>query len=207
MPNPTTDTVVSIGLPTGAKLVAYPALKTQSVECSMASNLQMQLAPWLPSMTCQLAVLKLLKPLIDVVAGLPTPAPKSIEEFMKAAEDIQPCLLAASAPGLLPFLRNLLCLEIQSLQCLRRNLQTMAQLTSAGAVTTAEVSSVVSSYDPITGLLNLAACMFTIAGIAVPQAPQLAPGVDAAALAQDDNIVAGLIATPQTVVDALGGCA
>ena len=124
MPSP--DTALSILLPTGEKLVASPTLKTQAPECSAASNLQMQLAPWIASMTCQLAMLKLIRPLVDVVGGLPTPAPKAIQEFMKAAAGIQPCLVAATPAGILPFLRQLLCFEIQSLGCLRQNLQTIA---------------------------------------------------------------------------------
>jgi len=206
MSNPAADAVVSITLPTGDKLVASPTLRTQSNACSAASRLQMQLAPWVASMTCQLAVLKLLKPLIVIVQRLPAPPPNAIEEFMEAAAEVQPCFAAATPAGVLPFVRELLCLSIQSLGCLRRNLQTIAQLSSAGAVTPAEVSSVVGSYQPITSLLELASGLFAIAGITVPHAPQLAPGLDTAALAQDDAIVAAFAATLQTLVDALGGC-
>lgn len=205
---PNTASVVTIGLPTGGKLVAFPSLQTQSAECSATTNLQTQIAPWIASVSCQFLILKLLKPLIEIVRGLPTPPQQALLEFLKTSEELAPCLLTPMPASVLPFARELLCLEIRSLNCLRHNLQAMAKLMTAetSAVAASEVQSVIDSYQPIVGILDLASGIFGMAGMVVPQAPALANGTDSASLATDQSMVTSFIASLQTVVDALGGC-
>ena len=122
--------------------------------------------------------------------------------------ELQPDFLAQTPAGILPFIRDLLCLEIQSLNCLRRNLQSMARLAAAepSAVAASEVQSVVDSYQPLVGLLELASGLFEIAGLAPPHGPALAAGIDPGSLAADQNTITTFIATLQTAVDGLGGC-
>jgi hypothetical protein len=105
MPKSAANTVVAIDLPTGGKLVASPTLHMQSAECSAAASLQGQIAPWIASMMCQLLILKLLKPLIEIVRGLPTPPVpvQPVVEFLKTAEELVPCM---SVPT--PSLRRIL---------------------------------------------------------------------------------------------------
>jgi hypothetical protein len=97
MSNSVPSTVLAIGLPAGGKLVASASLRTQSPECSAAANLQMQLAPWIASISCQFMILRLLKPLIDIVRGLPSPPAEALQEFSKAAAELQSCLFAQTA--------------------------------------------------------------------------------------------------------------
>jgi hypothetical protein len=159
--------------------------------------------------SCQLQILRLLTPLIEIVKALPTPPASAILEFSKVAEELAPCLLAPMPSSVLPFARELLCLEIKSLTCLRHNLQAIAKLaaTEPSGVAVADIQSVIDSYQPIVGLLDLAGGIFGIVGIAAPNAPALAPGTDAASLATDQKIVNDFLATLQVMVDALGGCA
>ncbi|HTS62083.1 MAG TPA: hypothetical protein VMH28_08655 [Candidatus Acidoferrales bacterium] len=159
-------------------------------------------------MSCQFAILKLLKPLIEIVRGLPTPPAQAIVEFLKNAEDLVPCMLAATPASVVPLVRGLLCLVIQNLACLRQNLHVVASLlaTGPGAVAASEVQSVLDSYQPIVGLLDLASGIFRLAGFAPPQAPQLAVGSDSAALHADQIAIANFIDELQVAADAMGGC-
>src|SRR5262245_22851530 len=126
------STLRSITLPDGNRLQASATPKTQPPECSAAVNLQMQIAPWLASVSCQFHILKLLKPLIDIVSALPNPSERALQEFSQAAEELVPCLLQTST-GVVAFLRGVLCLEIQSLTCLSRQLELLSAAAGAGA--------------------------------------------------------------------------
>jgi hypothetical protein len=202
--------VVAVDLPNGGKLVASSTPQRQSAECSAATNLQAQIAPWIASMSCQFLILRLLKPLIDIVRALP-PSPGlagPVEDFLEIVEELAPCMAMPTAAAVLPFVRDLLCLVIQNLTCLRHNLEVITKLVAAdpGAVIASEVQSVLDSYQPIVGLLDLAGSIFGIAGMATPQAPQLEEGTDSASLSADQTTILNFISELQTVADALGGC-
>jgi len=199
--------IPAIEVPIAGQLLGFANLKMQSTECSAATNLQTQIAPFIASMSCQLKVLKLLKPLIDVIHGLPNPPVHALQEFSMAANDLAPWLLLSTPLGVLPFVRDLLCLEIRSLNCLLRNLQTITALAAdPSAVAASEVQSVLDSYPPIIGILNLASGLFQLAGLTIPKAPTLAAGTDPDSLAADQSAVATFTAALQTAADALGGC-
>jgi hypothetical protein len=128
-------------------------------------------------------ILRVLKPLIDVVGGLPSPPIRALQEFARAAGDLAPCLLVTTASSALPFVHDLLCLVLQSLRCVLDASQRQ------GASTEAVV--------PIQAILDTAAPFFT----ATATAPvQLASVTNIAALPDD-------IARLQLIVDTLGGCA
>ena len=80
-------------------------------DCAMTFNLLVQLAPLLASMECLLKILKLIKPLVDVVGSLgpppdPIKLPKAIVDFTKAAVDLAPCLLIPTPANMIPFVRD-----------------------------------------------------------------------------------------------------
>lgn len=191
--------LAAIQAPTGATLVGFSNPNPPASECSAIINLQTQLAPLIASMTCQLKILKLLKPLIEVIKGLPNPSVGALQAFAMAAEELVPCLQTSAAPGLLPFLKDLLCLEIKSLNCFLRNLENVL----AGLM---PARGVLDSYPPVVATLNLAAELFQLAGLTPPQAPALGNGTDPASLKADHEAVAAFTALLQAVVDALGGC-
>jgi hypothetical protein len=66
-----------------------------------------------------LKILALLKPLIDVINQLPSPSLTSLRAFDKAAIDLAPCFLMGTPAGALHLVRDLLCLSLRSLECLR----------------------------------------------------------------------------------------
>ena len=200
--------IPAVEVPTGGHFLGFADLKAQPAGCPADTNLLTQLAPWIASTSCQLKILNLLKPLIDVIHGLPNPPVKVLQEFSKAAADLAPCLQVPTPAGVLPFLKDLLCLEIRSLRCFMRNLEAITTLAGAVpiAVSAAEIRAVLDSYPPIVGILDLAGGLFQIAGLTIPKAPALAGGTEPDALLADQNAVADFTATLETVVNALGGC-
>ena len=207
MTNSPSHTIPRIEIPTGGQLLGF-AESELSAECLAVSNLQTQLAPFLASMSCQLKVMKLLIPLIEVIKGLPNPPVRALMDFSQAAAALAPCLLAPSPSAVLPFVRDLLCLEIRSLNCLLRNLENVAALAGSdlNPFSTSQVQNILDSYPPIAGLLSLAAEFFGIAGFTVPPAPVLSGGADTASLEADRAAIAGFVAEIQLIADQLGGC-
>ncbi len=202
------NSIPAIQVPTGGELLGfnnpYPALS----ECSAIINLQTQVAPLITSMSCQLKVLNLLKPLIEVIKGLPSPSVTALEEFSEAAAALAPCLLLTAPASVLPFVRDLLCVEISSLNCFLRNLQSILEEASGGPSSPfqSQVHSVLNSYPPIVGTLKLGGELFQIAGLNVPEAPTLSAATDPASLEADQSAIHSFISSLQSIVDALGGC-
>jgi hypothetical protein len=148
--------------------------------CATTADLQRQAAPWLAWAECLLRVLALLKPLIDVVKTLPSPQPRSLVEFAKAAESLQPYLLMNTPASVIPLVKDLLCLTLQSLTCLQSLLPADQARAAVG----------------IQGVLDLGAVFFSVAGM---QPIRLSLLNSPAGLATD-------ISTIQAAVAALGGC-
>jgi hypothetical protein len=208
MPSAERSTVVGISLPTGGRLLASATPNVQSGECSAATNLRMQVAPLAATLSCQLAILRLLAPLIKIIVALPNPSVEALQEFGKLAAELEPCITAATTASVLPFARDLICLEIRSLDCLQQNLHTMAGLaaTQPSSVADSDVRAVIDSYEPIVGVLELAGGLLQMAGVSPLKAPPLAQGTDLDSLAEDQKVIAEYVAALQTVADALGGC-
>jgi hypothetical protein len=121
MPSPD-GPVSSIQLPNGGSPRPFPTLRRATVECATALNLQTQIAPLIVLMECQGRMLEIMKPLIEIINNLPNPPLQALQEFSKAAVDLAPCLLSTTPAPLIPFLRDVLCLQIRRLNCLRQNL-------------------------------------------------------------------------------------
>lgn len=172
----------AVHLPTGSILHAIVEDAGASVDCAVAADLQRQTAPWLASSECLLKILALLRPLIDVIEHLPTPLPSALQEFAKAAADFGPCLLIGTAAAALPLVRDLLCLSLQSLECLSDRPTLPSELVQAAG--------------GIQGVLDLGRQFFDLAGVAPIRLSVL---TDPGALASD-------IETLRAAVAALGGC-
>ena len=198
----------AIQLPLGGQLLGFANPHPPSSECSAITNLQTQVAPLIVAMSCQLKVLKLLKPLVAVIDGLPNPPAAALEEFSRAAVDLAPCLLVPTSAGVLPFVRDFLCVEIKSLNCLLRNLESVLAQSGANPSSSSEslARRVLDSYPPIVGTLNLAAELFQMAGLTLPTAPVLRNGSDPASIEADQNAITAFAAALQAIADALGGC-
>jgi len=221
---------LKIQLPTGGSISAISDIsKGIPTDCAVTFSLMVQIAPFLASIECLLKVLKLLKPLIDVVNGLPVPPVKAIQEFAKAAADLTPCLLVPTPLSILPFIKDLLCMILKALKCLQSQLKSLLailgplqlQLIAAEqsgndellntlqcAQKNAETNAqhLMSSIEPIGVILDLAGSLFGIAGIQPIQLPALGSKADLQGVQNALKGIQGAIAAITVVTDGLGGC-
>jgi hypothetical protein len=222
---------LTVQLPTGGTISAFADIsKGIPTDCAMTFSLMLQIAPLLASMECLIKILKLLKPLIDVIQGLPVPSPKVIKDFLQAAVDLGPCLLVPTPAAIIPFVRDLLCLILRALKCFLSQMKTILgvlgglslQLASAQAAgNTALISSIqcaqqnaqaqaaqlTSSIEPLGVLLNLAGTFMAIAGVKPITLPSLGSKADLQGLQSFVTAIQDVVAVLQVATDALGGCA
>jgi hypothetical protein len=221
---------LNIQLPSGGSIKAISDIsKGIPNDCSMVFSLMVQIAPLLASMECLVKILKLLKPLIDVITNLPMPPVKAIQEFAKAAVDLAPCLLIPTPASILPFIRDILCLILKALKCLLGQLKTLVgvmgglslQLNAARSAGNSELVSslecaqqnaqtagqhLMKSIEPIGVILDLVGPIMGIAGLQPIKLPALGSQSDLDALNQVIETLQGVVGTIQIVVDAIGGC-
>ncbi len=219
---------LSIQLPSGGRLKAISDLsKAIPTDCSLTFNLLLQLGPLLASIECLIKILKLLKPLIDVIQGLPMPPVKALQEFAKAAVDLAPCLLIPTPAAIIPFIRDILCLIIKVLNCFLGQLKTLigvmrglelqflsaagnpevlASLQCAQENAAASGQQILQSMEPVGAILDLVGPLMGIAGVEPIQLPALGSATDLQSLQQVVQTIQGVVGTLQIVVDALGGC-
>src|SRR5262249_47811146 len=120
---------LSIQLPTGGSIKALADMsKAIPNDCALTFSLMLQIMPLLANLECILKILKLLKPLIDIVKGLPMPPVKALQEFAKAAVDLAPCLLIPTPANMIPFVRDILCLILKLLKCFLAQMKTLIGL-------------------------------------------------------------------------------
>lgn len=222
-----------IHLPTGGTLKGVVDI-TKGIpdDCSLNFSLILQLAPVMASIECLVKLLKLVKPLIDVIKALGPPDPptliKVVPEFVKAAEDVLPCLAVPTPLVMIPFVRDILLLIIKILNCVIGQLKSIIALLSAlslqigaaraegnteleaalvcsqkNAMTNAE--GVMSAIDPILVILSLAEPFMAIAGVAPIKIPTFASAGEAADMQAMITTLETLNKTLQLVADGLGG--
>jgi hypothetical protein len=226
---------LKIQLPTGGSLQAFADIsKGIPTDCALTFSLMLQIAPFLGAIECLLKVLKLLKPLIDVVGSLgpppdPIKLPKAIQEFAKAAVDLAPCLLVPTPASIIPFIRDLLCLILKVLNCFLGQMKSLLKIMGglslqlsfaqqsgneelAGIIQCAQENAqnqagqIMNSLGPVGVLLDLAGPLFGIAGIKPIQLPALGSASDLSALNAVVQTIQSVKATIQIAVDVLGGC-
>jgi hypothetical protein len=220
---------ITIQLPSGAALTSLSNLG-QNIpnDCSLTFSLMLQIMPMMASMECVLKILKLLKPLSDAVTS-PPPTPKLIGDIAKAVSDLAPCFLMLTPAGMIPFVRDVLCLILKVLNCLIGQLKTIGNLLAGLAITLEDARAsgndelaatiecaqqnaitsmghLMQGLGPIEAILDLASPFMSIAGVAEIKLPAIGSASDVqslnAVIAQLDDAVK----TIQQIVDALGGC-
>jgi hypothetical protein len=221
-------------LPSGGKLKGVVDI-TKGIpdDCSLNFSLVLQLAPFMASIECLVKVLKLIKPLIDVVKSLgpppdPVKLPKAIKDFLDAAKDLAPCLLIPTPANMVPFVRDILLLIIKLLKCLTQQLKSIVNLMGGLALQISSAQSegnadllatlqcaqedaqasaahMMSSFEPILVLLSLAEPFLGIAGVNPIKTPQLGSDTDLQALQSSVDTLDELGKTLQLVADGLGG--
>jgi hypothetical protein len=221
---------LSVQLPTGGALQAFADIsKGIPTDCALTFSLMLQIAPFLASIACLVKVLKLLKPLIDIVKGLPVPPVGALIEFGKAAVDLAPCLLIPTPASIIPFVRDLLCLILKVLTCFLDQIKSLirilepltlqlqaaqqsgndeltATLTCASKNAQTQAGQIMNSLGPVGMLLQIAGPLFDIAGVPSITMPTLGNATDVAALKDIVKTVQSVTGTIQSAIDLVGGC-
>jgi hypothetical protein len=226
------DRSMKIRLPTGGTLVA-PIDPTQDLpsDCSRAFSLLPLAASYLASTECLLKVLELVGPLADVVKALdhsPQLAASAVR-FLKVAAELAPCELVPTASGVVPFVRDLLCVIIRAVNCVAGQVKTTValmtalagQLNAAHAAGNADLikaleaaqekaetraAGLFASIEAAQAVLDLASACFQIAGLQVVQLPTSPESADLSSLTQWLASLEGEAASLHVAADALGGC-
>jgi hypothetical protein len=227
MPSP-----LKITLPTGGTLSAFSDLsKGIPSDCSLTFSLMLQIAPFLASIECLLKVLGLIGPLIEFVKAVPDPIKlgSTVPKFLQAAEKLMPCIAVVTGLGIIPFIKDLLCLIIKALKCFLGQMKTLLgimgglslQLTAAQAAGDTDLmnaiqceqnnaqalaSNMTASIEPIGVILELAGTLFGIAGMKPITLPAIGSATDLASLNTVVETIQGVVGTLQIAADALGGC-
>jgi hypothetical protein len=221
---------LSVQLPTGGALQAFADIsKGIPTDCSMTFSLMLQLAPFMASIQCLLKVLQLLKPLVEIVQGLPFPPAKALGDFAEAAVGLAPCLLIPTPAVMIPFVLDLLCLILKVLKCFLDQMKSLIailgplslQLTAAQQAGNDELvatlqcaqqnaqtqaGQIMNSLGPVGALLEIAGPLLGIAGVPAITLPSLGSASDLAALQSVVQTIETVVGTVQGIVDGLGGC-
>ncbi|GGL14660.1 hypothetical protein [Nocardia jinanensis] len=218
---------LEVNLPFGGSIKAFVDMsKGIPTDCSMNFNLMLQIAPLLAALECPIKMLKLLKPLIDIVQALPTmdmaTIGKAMPEFTDAAVAVATCFTAFGKVPLM--IEDLLRLIRSVLRCLLGQLRTIrnamnglalrfgeaegrpelrAQLECAQKNLATQAQAMTSSLEPIAGVLALAGTLAEIAGMELNISLETggAPPEDTEAL---DEVIA-VLETAVSAIDAIVG--
>jgi hypothetical protein len=220
---------LTINLPSGGSLSSL-ANAGQNIpnDCSLTFSLMLQIMPLMGSMDCVLKILKLLKPLSDAVTS-PPPGPSLIKEIAEGVADLAPCFAMLTPAGMIPFVRDILCLILKVLGCLIGQLKTLSEFLGGLSLQLAEaeannndelaetlkcaqqnaitsIGHAMQGIEPITAVLDLASPFMSIAGVSAIQLPALGSAEDTEALNEVISTLDDVVRTIQEIVDALGGC-
>jgi hypothetical protein len=223
LPEPAT---VKLDLPTGGTLkgVNFDP-NVIPTECSLNLSLLLQLGPILANLECFIRVLKLIKPLIDVVKGLPFPPVEAIVKFGEAAAEVTECIVKLTTPlGMIPFVKDILLLIIRMLKCMVSALKSIIgvmeklsldMIAAAGNPTqealiqcaqdnaqraaTAQLQAV----EPVMIILEIAAPIFEVAQVGPIEIPTLASAEDMEGIKSFIESIEGFIETLELIVEAL----
>jgi hypothetical protein len=225
---------LKLNLPLGGAMQAMADIsKGIPNDCSMTFSLMLQIAPFLASIECLLRILKLVKPLIDIVNGLtsipPSPPAKAIQEFAAAVPPVIECIPIPPFTNILLFIRDLLCLILKVLKCFLDQLKSIIgilsgiQLQFQAASTTGNTELITAlqcaqentqiqarhlmkSIEPVSVILDLAGSLMALAKIDPIKIPSLGDQADLQSLNTVVQTVQAVAGTIQIVVDGLGGC-
>lgn len=220
---------LKLALPSGGSLSAISDMgKAIPNDCSMTFSLMLQLGPVMASLDCILKILGLLKPLSDAVTS-PPPTPGVIKDIIDAVSDLAPCFLMLTPGGMLPFVRDLICLIIKMLNCLLGQLKTLVDimggislqleaaekqnnedkinsLQCAQENAAAQAASLLQGIEPISVILDLAAPFMSIAGVGAIEFPAITAESNLESINNAISSLEDVVVTLQDIVNSLGGC-
>jgi hypothetical protein len=224
---------VEVCLPLGGRLKGMVDA-TQAIpdDCSLTFSLLLQLGPIMASIECLVKVLKLIKPLMDVMKGIQTAdiskAADAVPKFLDAAKDVLQCVAQVQL-GIPMFVRDLLLLIAKTLHCIAGQLKSiaglmggiqlsiqtaqangngelLAQLQCAQENASNSAAAAMSSLEPISTILSLAEPFLGIAGVNPIVLPTGGSAQDAQALETAAETLLQISEAMITVAQALPGC-
>jgi hypothetical protein len=220
---------LTIQMPTGS-ILSVPSDLSKNIpnDCSVTFSMLLQLQPILMSMECILKMLKLLKVMSDAVTS-PPPTPGMIKDIVNAVADLSTCFLALTPAGLIPFIRDVLCLILRILRCLIGSMKSLVEImrglnirlkaaNDSGNTDMAETLKCVQgnaasygmmlsqAFGPVQGIIDLISPLMQMASVSAIKLPAIGPASDADALANIVTTLEDVVNTIQNVVDSLGGC-
>lgn len=221
---------VKLTLPTGGTLQGIAdATRAIPTDCTLTANLMLQLGPILANLHCVIKLLQLIDPLIDIVKGLPFPPVEAIKKFGEAVPPVVECILALTGAGMIPFVKDILCLVIKIMRCLIDQLESLialmgrlqldleaAQLegnedmianiecAQENALCAADASF--KSIEPVMLIMELAAPLFEFVPASPLEIPSFAPAEDIESAQALVDSMKGFVDAAQIVADSLGGC-
>lgn len=219
----------SLTLPTGGTINGIgDVTKGIPTDCSLNVSLMLQLGPILANLQCFISLLKLIKPLIDVIKGLPAPPIKAIKDFVEASDEVvEKCFAAYLGAGMIPFAKDILCLIIRILNCIIDQMNSLLALTEKLSISfdAADGNAVeqelikcaqdnaqrsanaqLQAIEPVMVILEIAAPIFEIAQVGPFEIPTFG-GVEGFDEMQTFvDTLEGFVETLQLVADGLGGC-
>jgi hypothetical protein len=220
---------VSLKLPTGSEIKGIGDI-TQGIptSCSLNFSLLLQLGPILANLECFIRVLKLIKPLIDIVKGLPFPPVKAIKDFAVAAEQVAECIVSLTTPlGMIPFVKDILCLIIRILRCLLDQMKSLvalmeklslAMIAADGNATEQALiqcamdnaqrsaNAQLQAVEPVMVLLQIAAPIFEIAQVGPIEIPTMGGVEGFDEMKTFISGIEGFVETLELLAEPLGGC-
>jgi hypothetical protein len=223
---------LKIHLPTGGTISAFSDLsKGIPSDCALTFSLLLQIAPFLASTECLLKVLGLIGPLVEVIKAIPDPIKlgETVPKFLNAAKEVMPCVAVVTGLGVLPFLKDLLCLIIKALNCFLGQMKTLLgimnglslQLVTAQKDGNTDLldsikceqenaelqaAHLTAAIEPIGVILELAGTLFGIAGKEPIKLPTVGSQTDLDSLNTLVETIQGVVGTLTIVADGLGGC-
>lgn len=220
---------VSLTLPSGGTIKGIgDVTRGIPTNCSLNISLMLQLAPILANLECFIRVLKLIKPLIDIVKGLPFPPVKAITDFAEAAKEVTECIVHLTTPtGMIPFVRDILCLIIRMLSCLVQQMDSIVSLMEKLSLSIASAegnpteqallqcaqenaqraaTAQLQSVEPVMVILEMTAPLLEIAGVGAIEIPTMGGSEDVEGMRAMVDTLEQFVETLELVVKALGGC-
>jgi hypothetical protein len=223
---------IKINLPGGGTLSSFSDLsKGVPTDCAMTFSLLMQIGPFLASIECLVKVLKLVMTVVDVLKSVTNPISliSAIPKIIKAAEPVVECALSFTPAGLLPFIRDLLCLIRKVLNCFLGQMKSVLKIleTTTLQISIAEANGndellqslqcaqenantqaahMTKSLEAVGVILELAGDLMQIVGVKPIKLPTVGSQMDLSALKQFVETIQTVVATLTIVTDALGGC-
>jgi hypothetical protein len=219
-------TLATVTLPMGATLTGIADF-TRGIpsDCAMNFSLIAMIAPIMASLTCPLALLKLVGDLIN--AAKPPPNPVALLTVLTDAEAaLADCLSLVTPAGICPFVKTVLLLIVSMLNCFLQalnsvvnlmdglspqidlatqngNTDQLAELHCALQNAQSTAAGTLSSIQPLTSLLQIAQPFFSIVGVSLGPMPSVSGELDIAPLKQLINDLAPVVSGVQAALQAV----